>query len=114
MDAIKVRDLYDLNHTRAVQMREGCEYPWEALCKIKETVLAIGVTLDEDVYERRGDDVWIAKSASIAPTAISDRHILTGICIVFPRNSSDLMLHIRRYPHSLPQSALSLSSYSPP
>ena len=77
MDAIKVRDLYDLNHTRAVQMLEGCEYPWEALSRIKETVLAIGMALDEKVYERRGEDVWIAKSASIAPTAT-----IMGPCII--------------------------------
>ena len=69
MDAIKVKDLYDLAHTRAAQMLEGCEYPWEALGKIKETVLAIGSTLDPNVYEQVKDGVWIAKSASIAPTA---------------------------------------------
>ena len=69
MDAIKVKDLYDLTHTRAAQMLEGCEYPWEALVKIKETVLAICSTLDPQVYEQVKDGVWIAKSASIAPTA---------------------------------------------
>ena len=69
MDAIKVKDLYDLAHTRAAQMLEGCEYPWEALGKIKETVLAIGAALDPNVYEQVKDGVWIAKSASIAPTA---------------------------------------------
>ena len=69
MDAIKVKDLYDLAHTRAAAMLERCEYPWEALAKIKETVLAIGKTLDPQVYEQVKDGVWIAKSASIAPTA---------------------------------------------
>ena len=77
MDAIKVRDLYDLTHTRAAQMLEGCEYPWEALSKIKETVLAIGSVLDESVYERKGDNVWIARSASVAPTAT-----IMGPCII--------------------------------
>jgi len=77
MDAIRVCDLFDLNHTRAAEMFEGCEYPWEALSKIKETVLAIGRSLDESVYERRGDDVWIARSAAIAPTAS-----IAGPCII--------------------------------
>ena len=45
MDAIKVHDLFDLTHTRAADMLGGCEYPWEALKKIKETVLAIGAAL---------------------------------------------------------------------
>ena len=69
MDAIKVTDLFDLSHTRAAEMLSGCEYPWEALAKIKETVFAIGQTLDPERYEQVKDGVWIARSASIAPTA---------------------------------------------
>ena len=46
MDAIRVKDLFDLEHTRAADMLASCEYPWEALSKIKETVLVIGQTLD--------------------------------------------------------------------
>lgn len=69
MDAIKVKDLFDLTHTRAADMLGACEYPWEALGKIKETVLAIGSTLDPQKYDQPKEGVWIAKSASIAPTA---------------------------------------------
>ena len=77
MDAIKVRDLYDLTHTRAAQMLEGCVYPWEALARIKETVCEIGKTLDPEKYEQRGENVWIARSASIAPSAS-----IAGPCII--------------------------------
>jgi len=77
MDAITVRDLFDLSHSRAAQMLSSCEYPWEALSRIKETVIAIGQTLDESVYEQKGDNIWIAKSATIAPTAS-----ITGPCII--------------------------------
>ena len=77
MDAIKVRDLYDLTHTRAAEMLGACEYPWEALGKIKATVLAIGQTLDPEVYDQPKEGVWIAKSATIAPTAS-----ITGPCII--------------------------------
>ena len=69
MDAIKVKDLFDLDHTRAAEMLSSCEYPWEALAKIKETVLAIGEKLDPQVYDQPEAGVWIARSASIAPTA---------------------------------------------
>ena len=69
MDAIKVKNLFDLTHTRAADMLNTCEYPWEALGKIKETVLAIGSTLDPQKYDQPKEGVWIAKSASIAPTA---------------------------------------------
>lgn len=77
MDAIKVCDLYDLSHTRAAQMLSGCAYPWEALSKIKETVAELGKGLDPEAYECRGESVWIAKSASVAPTAS-----ITGPCII--------------------------------
>ena len=60
MDAIKVKDLFDLEHTRAAEMLAACEYPWEALGKIKETVLAIGAALDPQVYDQPKEGVWIA------------------------------------------------------
>ena len=77
MDAIKTRDLFDLTHTRAAQMLEGCEYPWEALALIGKTVLAVGKMLDPEQYAHLQEDVWIAKSASVAPTAS-----ITGPCII--------------------------------
>lgn len=77
MDAIKVQDLFDLTHTRAEKMLGACEYPWEALSKIKQTVLELGSALDPALYDHPQEDVWIAKSASIAPTAS-----ITGPCII--------------------------------
>ena len=69
MDAIKVCDLFDLTHTRAAKMLAACEYPWEALSKIGETVLAIGQGLDLSDYDHPAEDVWIAKTATVAATA---------------------------------------------
>ncbi len=77
MDAIKVCDLYDLTHTRAAAMLAACVYPWEALGQIKQTVLDIGRTLSADRYDHPSEDVWIAKSASVAPTAT-----IIGPCII--------------------------------
>ena len=70
MDAIKVCDLFDLTHTRAAKMLAACEYPWEALSKIGETVLAIGQGLDLSDYDHPAEDVWIAKTATVAATAV--------------------------------------------
>ena len=69
MDAIKIHDLFDLTHTRAEKMLAACEYPWEALSQIGETVLEIGRTLDLGAYDHPAADVWIAKSATVAATA---------------------------------------------
>ncbi len=77
MDAIRTVDLFDLTKTRAEDMLKTCTYPWEALTLIGETVLAIGHTLDAAEYDHPADDVWIAKSASVAQTAS-----ITGPCVI--------------------------------
>ena len=56
MDAIKVCDLFDLTHTRAAKMLAACEYPWEALSKIGETVLAIGQGLELSDYDHPAEE----------------------------------------------------------
>lgn len=69
MDAIRTKELFDLTHTRAAQMLEDCEYPWEALERIGNAVLAIGRTLDPQKYDQVQEGVWIARSATVYPTA---------------------------------------------
>lgn len=77
MDAIKVNDLFDLSHTRASGLLSGVTYPWEALTGIRETVLAIGAALDPEKYDHPQEDIWIAKSATVYPTAT-----ITGPCVI--------------------------------
>ncbi len=69
MKEMKINELYDLNQTIAADIFAGLEYPWEALPKIKEFILELGSKLPEGEYEKRGEDVWIAKSAKVAPSA---------------------------------------------
>ncbi len=68
-DKIKITDLYDLNETIAASYLKGFDYPWEALAGIKEFIIELGATLSEEKFEKRGEDIWIAKSAKVAPTA---------------------------------------------
>ena len=68
-DKIKITDLYDLNETIAAEYLKGFEYPWEALAGIKDFILKLGSTLSEEKFVKRGEDIWIAKSAKVAPTA---------------------------------------------
>jgi len=39
------------------------------LPKIKEFIVTLGNSLDSDIYEYKGENIWIAKSAKVAPTA---------------------------------------------
>ncbi len=77
MEAWKITSLYTLSETIAAPLLERYEYPWEALGQIKSFILELGSSLPEDRFEKRGEDVWVARSASVAPTAC-----LNGPCIV--------------------------------
>ena len=66
---ITIQELYDLNETIAADLFEGATYPWELLPKIKDFILKLGETLDPEKFEKRGEDIWVAKSAKVAPTA---------------------------------------------
>ena len=65
----KITDLYDLEHTRAKAYLQGFTYPWEALKGIKETIIALGTTLNKDDFLEIQPQVWVHKTAKIAPTA---------------------------------------------
>ncbi len=69
MEACKITNLYDLGETIAANVFEGVTYPWEVLPKIKDFIVELGNTLPEERYEKRGENIWIAKSAAVAPTA---------------------------------------------
>ena len=61
-----ISELYDLTQTIAAKIFEGKTYPWEVLPLIKDFILELGETLDPAEYEKRGENVWIAKDAVIA------------------------------------------------
>ena len=65
---ITIQELYDLSHTLASGYLSGFTYPWEALKGIKNMILSIGVQLGED-YTEISEQVWVHKTASVAPTA---------------------------------------------
>ena len=61
--------LFEKGHTVAEKIFEGVTYPYEVLPKISEFILELGKTLSADEYDRQGEDVWIARSARVFPTA---------------------------------------------
>ena len=62
-------NLFDYSKTIAKSLFESVEYPWDALPKIKDFIIEIGKTLDPEIYEQRGENIWVAKSATIYPSA---------------------------------------------
>lgn len=66
---ITISELYDLKETIAAGLLEGLAYPWEALPKIHDFIISLGESLPKEIYEERGEHIWVAKSAKVAPTA---------------------------------------------
>lgn len=64
-----IKNLYDLEHTMAKAYLQGFTYPWEALKGIKDTILALGMSLNKDDFLETAPQVWVHKTAQIAPTA---------------------------------------------
>ena len=69
MKRIKISELYDLSHTLAKEYLSLFDYPWEALEGIKETVIKLGKQLDPSLYDKIGEDIWVSKTATVAPSA---------------------------------------------
>ena len=69
MEEFKISNLYDLNETIAAELLQTAEYPWELLPKISAFILELGAKLPKDTYTEIKEHVWVADSATIAPTA---------------------------------------------
>lgn len=69
MKEISVSSLFDLNNTIAGELFEGKEDAYEVLPLIHDFILKLGETLPEEKFEKKGENIWIAKSAKVAETA---------------------------------------------
>lgn len=70
LDNLKNEVLFShMDETIAAGIFEGKTYPWEVLADIGAFILELGKTLSADKYDRQGEDVWIARSAKVFPTA---------------------------------------------
>ena len=79
MEQLKISELYsDLSKTLAKELLESKTYPWEVLPCISQFIVKLGNTLSEEEYEKKGENVWIAKSAKVAPTAYINGPAIIG------------------------------------
>lgn len=74
---MKTVELFNLEKTIAKDLLSKKEYPWEILPEIKEFILELGNKLPLDKFDKIKDDVWVSKSASVAPSAS-----ISGPCII--------------------------------
>ena len=69
MEKIRVSDLLDLKHTVAAEIFDGAEYPWEILPKLGDFIVALGRSLPSEEYDNPAENIWVAKSATVADSA---------------------------------------------
>lgn len=76
MENITVKDMYTLEESIAGNYLAHFTYPWEALQGIGEFIKELGAQLCEEEYERRGENIWISKEATVAPTAFLGENVI--------------------------------------
>ena len=65
---VRSLELFDLSKTIARELFEKHSYPWEVLAELESFILELGKKRDPNEYDKKGDDIWIHKTAKIAPT----------------------------------------------
>ena len=78
MNELTNQSLFTFTETIAADIFEGTTYPWEVLPKIGDFILTLGATLSPEEYEQKAENVWIAKSAKVAPTAFINGPAIIG------------------------------------
>ena len=75
---LKMEALLDLNHTLAGAYLKQFTYPWEALDGIKTLILSLGEKLPKEEYDEVSPQVWVHKTATVAPTAFLGAPCIIG------------------------------------
>lgn len=77
MEELEIKNLLNLDETIASKIFENAIYPWEVIPKISEFIIELGNKLDLEKFEKKSENIWIAKNAKITPTSY-----IVGPCII--------------------------------
>ncbi len=69
MKMLTIQELFDLSHTAAADYLRAFQYPWEALSGISQLIVSLGEKLPKDEYREVEPQVWVHRTAKVAPTA---------------------------------------------
>ena len=76
MEECKNVNLFTLDETIAKELIQEYEYPWEVLPHIKDFIVKLGNSLSETEYEKRGENIWIHKTAKVYPSAFIGENVI--------------------------------------
>ena len=77
MKETTITSIYTLEETIAKDIFSDKTFPREVLPEIKNFICKLGETLDPDRYEKRGENIWVAKTAKVFESAY-----IAGPCII--------------------------------
>ncbi len=69
LEQYKITELFDLEQTIAKKFFLEVTFPWEVLPQIGKTIVELGEGLSEEEFDKIGENVWVHKTATVAPTA---------------------------------------------
>lgn len=73
MENAKIKNMYDLSQSIAGEYLSQFTYPWEALKGISDFIKKLGPTLDPEIYEKRGENIWVAKECNRCAYCMPER-----------------------------------------
>jgi len=77
MESCKNKTLFTFEETIASELFEKYDYPWDVLPEIGAYICELGKRLDSTKFIRKGQNIWIAKSAKVFDSAY-----IVGPCII--------------------------------
>ena len=77
-EEMKITELYDLTHTLASDYLKQFTYPWEALAGLSNFIIELGNSLDPAEYEKRGENIWVHKTAKVFDSAYLHGPVIVG------------------------------------
>ena len=77
-EEMKITELYDLTHTLASDYLKQFTYPWEALAGLSDFIIELGNSLDPAEYEKRGENIWVHKTAKVFDSAYLHGPVIVG------------------------------------
>ena len=69
MNTICVHELFDLSHSISAPLFGENTEPYRVLSGLADKIIELGKALDPALFDMPQENVWIAKSAKVAPTA---------------------------------------------
>lgn len=95
-EEMKITELYDLTHTLASDYLKQFTYPWEALADLSDFIIELGNSLDPEEYEKRGENIWVHKTAKVFDSAYLHGPVIGRQ----RRRGAPLCIHPRQRPAS--------------